>query len=178
MPKSMSAAPIFKQMEKIERVKGDKNQRLLELGDGGTGISSPPVALGDFAKFLDSVKNILHGNDPVAKSKILRHLIHRIDVGKDNVKITYKLDESSLLREPIYLGSRIFLCPKSGKVLESRNEKGIKKGGRALNSAAGLVGRRNLPNKSSNSLTYGGRYRIRTCDLFHVKEEICSKSFF
>jgi len=36
----------------------------------------------------------------------------------EEVKVYYNVDESSLLRESMNLGSRIFLCPKSGKVVK------------------------------------------------------------
>ena len=67
----------------------------------------------------------MRNSDPDIKAKIIKRLIHRIEVGEKEVKIFYKVDESSLLREPMHLGSRLFLCQKLGKVVDMAEKRHI-----------------------------------------------------
>ena len=115
LPKSVSATPIFKQMEKVEKLKKEAEAKLQEIKKMGARLSEPPIDLKSYEKFLESLKSIMKTASPEMKSKIIRRLIHRIEVGKKEVKIYYNVDKSSLVREPMYLGSRIFFMPKTGQ---------------------------------------------------------------
>ncbi|MCB9085779.1 MAG: recombinase family protein [Bdellovibrionaceae bacterium] len=125
LPKSVSAKPIFKQMERIEALKAETSGKIERLRGTDSGRQAePPIELSEYRKFLASLKDLLRGDDQAIKAKIIKRLIHRIEVGKESVTISYKADKPSLLREPLDLGSRFFLCQKSGKVLEFPNKKG------------------------------------------------------
>ena len=155
LPKSVSATPIFKQMEKIEGLKSEIESQLSSRNLKAP-AQAPPMELENYRRFLMSLQKLISGEEHEIKSKILRRLIHRIDVGKESITISYKLDESSLLREPIELGSRLFLCPKQGKVLEFKNKKGDK-GSHPVASDFFNV-------RCSKSLTNGRGTRTRTSD--------------
>ena len=118
LPPSVSATPIFKQMEKVEEAKKQSESLLENIKREGNPTSDPPIGIRSYTTFLASLKHLVTGNDPEIKAKIIKRLIHRIEVGEKEVKVFYSVDESSLLREPMLLGSHLFLCPDSGKVRE------------------------------------------------------------
>ncbi len=126
LPKKVSANPIFKQMEKLEVLKEACEKSIEEVRRLGSKSTEKPVGLKSYSKFLGSLKDLFTNGPPEIKAKIIQRLIHRIEVGEKEVKVYYNVDESSLLREPMYLGSRFFLCLKSGKVIEKPNKKGDK----------------------------------------------------
>ncbi|MCB0413224.1 MAG: recombinase family protein [Bdellovibrionales bacterium] len=124
LPKSVSAVPIYKQMERIEEEKSGVQKTLKDLKIRGVSSKEPPIELSKFSKFLESLKTILNSDDHELRSKIIKRLVHKVIPSENEVEIQFKVCESSLLREPIDLGSRLFLCPKRGQVLKL----GIKKG--------------------------------------------------
>ena len=110
-------------MEKVESFKEDCEKQLDEYKHHGSRVCDPPIGIRSYATFLESLRGVMRHESPEIKAKIIRRLIHRIEVGKDEVKIYYNVDENRLLREPMNLGSRLFLCAKSGKVIDLRQKK-------------------------------------------------------
>ncbi|MCB9025994.1 MAG: recombinase family protein [Bdellovibrionaceae bacterium] len=154
LPKSVSATPIFKQMEKVELAKAKSEKQLEDLKRVGSNASDPPIGIKSYSAFLSSLRQLVKSGDPEIKAKIIKRLIHRIEVGEREVKVYFNVDESSLLREPMYLGSRIFLCPKQGKVIEFPQKDATRpfRGGASAESAEFL----NFSiRECSNSLTFG-----------------------
>ncbi len=117
LPKTVSAAPVFKQMEKLESAKAQAEERIEGLSKAEQRTSQPPMNLKDYTIFLESLRSLMIGDNPVVKAKIIKRLIHRIEVGEREVRIHYNVG-NTLLREPLDLGSRLFLHPKQGKVIE------------------------------------------------------------
>ncbi|MBT4760066.1 MAG: recombinase family protein [Bdellovibrionaceae bacterium] len=156
LPKSVSASPVFKQMEKLEALKLECEKNIEEAKRLGSGPEDKPVGLKSYTKFLSSLQDLFKNGPPEIKAKIIQRLIHRIELGEKEVKIYYNVDESRLLREPMYLGSRFFLCLKTGKVIESTNKKGDKE---ALALVASSQSSDFLYGNSSNSLTFGAHER-------------------
>ena len=180
LPKSVSATPIFKQMERVEKAKTKAEKQLEEMQKQGHQTNDPPIGMKSYTTFLSSLKHLIKGSDPEIKAKIIKRLIHRIEVGEKKVKIFYNVDEDSLLREPMHLGSRLFLCPKSGKVLEfSGKTRGkvaaipINGEGKEAGASVAASDASSYPNTfftrgSSNSLTNGVPNESRT-RVFAVK---------
>ena len=129
-------------MEKLEQRKKTNTNKVDKLNQSKLQVVPPPIELKQYQKFLKALKKLIKSSDADAKAKIIKPLIHRIDVGKDDVVITYKLDQSSLLREPIHLGSGISFDPKSKEILRVAqkdvvgSDLGRKKSGKNKSSAA------------------------------------------
>jgi site-specific DNA recombinase len=158
LPKKVSANPIFKQMEKLETLKETCEKSIEDAKRLGSSATDKPVGLKSYSKFLDSLKDLFKNGPPEIKSKIIQRLIHRIEVGQKEVKIYYNIDESSLLREPMYLGSRFFLCLDTGKVIEKPNKKGHKE----VDPMASEINPTFFESGCSNSLTNGALGENRT----------------
>ena len=119
LPKSVSAGPIYKQMEKIEALRSETKKKLEELKQSGAVLrKEPPIELKKFKPFLESLKTVMDSDDHELRSKIIKRLVHKVIPSEKGVEIQFKVCESSLLRESINLGSRLFLCPKSDVVRE------------------------------------------------------------
>lgn len=90
IPKSVSAAPIFKQMEKIERLKVEAETKLIAL-DQVTGVrGDPPVDIQTFETFLTHLKEFVTRDiDAPTKTKVIQKLVHKVQVFKDSVKIHF-----------------------------------------------------------------------------------------
>ena len=163
LPKSVSAAPIFKQMERIEDAKTKAQKRLEEVKKHNH-ISLPPIEIKSYTAFVDSLKGLIAGGDPEVKSKIIKRLIHRIEVLDKEVKIFYNVDENSLLREPMILGPHS-LCPESGTVIELSDQKGKIAGGSEepldMTASSHFLHSSNFyAGGGSNSLTAGAERQI------------------
>ncbi|MCB0368140.1 MAG: recombinase family protein [Bdellovibrionales bacterium] len=107
LPKSVSAAPIFKQMEKLTEHK-ELYEKQLEAFQVKGGLEIKPIELRQYQALLKTLREFWKNGDSETKSKIIQWLIHRIDVGKDSVTIHYQLIENELVRESVLSGSRPF----------------------------------------------------------------------
>ena len=97
LPKSVSASLIYKQMEKLEDA---KKQAVSEL-EGLQRIKGPyrelPADFRDFRSFTAFVgKALKEASDPEVKAKIIKRLIHKVEVGVDRVKIHYFVGEDTV----------------------------------------------------------------------------------
>lgn len=92
LPKSVSATPIFKQMEKLELVKKDLEEGLLKIKDLNIdGRLVPIETFEEFAAFAGlTIKN---NPDFNIRRNLLQKFIHRIEIGVDSIKIYWNLDK-------------------------------------------------------------------------------------
>jgi site-specific DNA recombinase len=88
IPAGVSAKPIFSQMEKLERRKGELKAQAGELEAAGT-QREMPVSLSDYRSFLASLEPILQDLTPELKAEIVKQLVHRIDVSEDGIVIHF-----------------------------------------------------------------------------------------
>ena len=89
LPKGVSAATFYRQMEKLEATKQEALERLREL-ESNRGIRGLPADFKDYTAFLGLAARALgEFSDPEAKAKIVRRLIHKVEIGVDEVKIHY-----------------------------------------------------------------------------------------
>lgn len=99
LPKSVSAGPFFKQMEKLELLKKDLEDKLIRDGS----LSRPSTlsfvkeeTFRDFANYWE--KFLLTANDEM-KKKIVQKFVRRVEVGKDELKIHWLVDEEHYQEE-------------------------------------------------------------------------------
>ncbi len=90
LPKGISASHIYKQMEKLEKLKDEDEVRLREA-EKNNGSVEMPVALNTYQVFLSGLKTMMGDvcSDPKTKSDIIRKLIHKIEVTNDSLKVHY-----------------------------------------------------------------------------------------
>jgi hypothetical protein len=89
IPKTVSAVPIFKQMEKLETAK-QEIEKQIQLLDQQSQSGEKTAELQTFEGFGKYLRNMISSSaDSSLKAKIIGKLIHRINVNKEGVKIHY-----------------------------------------------------------------------------------------
>ncbi|GJL79161.1 MAG: cassette chromosome recombinase B [Nitrospinaceae bacterium] len=100
LPKTVSATPIFNQMEKIEVKKTETEKRLGEVKKQKGASLRQPIELKDFQSFLKAVWQVFNQAEPEVQEKVIKKLIHKIELFQNEVKIYYIVDKEHLLEEP------------------------------------------------------------------------------
>lgn len=127
LPKSISAASIFKQMEKIEELRQLEQAKIdtLEREHGGTEF---PVSYTSYTAFLKGLHHLTHRPDSIPhRARIIQKLIKQIEVKPDGLRVHYYVGKTriegelaqasssaSLKRQRDY--SNFFLVPGSNKL--------------------------------------------------------------
>jgi site-specific DNA recombinase len=89
LPKSVSPAPIFKQMERIEELKAKTAAQLKEVNAGGKG-QDRPAEFQTYQILRKALMKLMTASDSSEiQEKIIKRLIHKIEVGTDTVKVHY-----------------------------------------------------------------------------------------
>jgi len=157
IPKGLSPAPIFSQMEKLEALKSVAAAEVDDILRSGV-RSEPPTALRDYQTYLAQIRQLLTISDsPELRTKIIHRLVRKIEVAEGALRIHF------------YVGKHQFVQPEPVRPTGSDTER-IIIGGLPSGKAAFTF----LDN-GSNRLTNGGSARGRTVDLYHVK---VMKAFF
>jgi len=98
LPVTVSPAPLFKQMEKLEVVKKDLQDRLLKVKD--INLSERLVSIETFEEFKRIAKKTLMENpDFNIKRNILQKFIHRVEIGVESMRIFWNLDQENFESE-------------------------------------------------------------------------------
>lgn len=144
LPKSVSATPIFKQMEKFEETKAIYQSRL-ELAKAQSGQQDLPVATDDLNEFKKSIMQLLKlQDDPEIRTKLIAKVVHRVDVTKDGVEIQFHIGSSHYSQELALMGSSRSLIPKSEEKREATPPQPkffSEKGSRSLQNGGGAGSR-------------------------------------
>jgi site-specific DNA recombinase len=109
LPKSISAAPIYKQMERLEEIKRDYDNDLAALKATGKTSLDRVVNFDVFDDFASYYRKFFTAVIPPNDLKqMLKRFIHRVDVGVDKVKVHWLVDGEHYDRELALLraGSR------------------------------------------------------------------------
>ncbi len=101
LPASVSPAPIYSQMEKLEKMKAEAERALTEISSKRVMID-PPAELKDFQIFLSTLKSWLKKSDsPNVRALIARTLIKKIVVSEVSVEVHFFIGETYV---QIFLG--------------------------------------------------------------------------
>ena len=93
LPQDISAAPIYKQLREIQKVKEKVEKDILKL-EGSCSRGNEPAAIEDYQAFLTIVKKGLEEDSTKEwRSKLIRQIIGKIEVGTDRVKIHWRTGE-------------------------------------------------------------------------------------
>ncbi|MBI2580115.1 MAG: recombinase family protein [Candidatus Aenigmarchaeota archaeon] len=95
LPKTVSAEPIFRQMEKIEILKNEEEKRLVRVQTENF-YAEKPASLNTYQDFLADLKRL--AADPTAKTKVLETLIHKIRITPEGFKLEFFAGEDSIER--------------------------------------------------------------------------------
>ena len=99
LPKGVSASIIFNQMEKLEAAKKEALEKISVLKQSSGGFRELPVDFKDYQSLLGLVDKIFGKCiKPEVKTKIIKRLVHKVEVGIDKVKIHYYAGEDYLQR--------------------------------------------------------------------------------
>lgn len=94
LPHTISPAPIYKQMEKLEERKFKAQDRIAALRESGV-MRDEPAEMRDFEKFTQSLKAILESEDSLkVKAKVIQALVSKIVVMREGLEIFFKVGES------------------------------------------------------------------------------------
>ena len=107
LPQEVSAAPIYKQMEKLEVEKKALEERILKLKDKELEKEIPADSF-TYERLLDVLRDLqARGITTAKKQKIIVSLIERIEIFPDKLEIHYGLGKSRVNRE-LAIASSLF----------------------------------------------------------------------
>lgn len=105
LPKEVSAAPIYKQMEKLEGDKKLLELQVLKLRDEEVDRELPTDGV-TYVKLLDVFRNLKEsGLTTAKKQRIITSLLERIEIFPDKLEIHYGLGRSKIKKELVYANS-------------------------------------------------------------------------
>lgn len=129
LPKGVSATPIYRQMEKIEV---EKSETEVAISSHNQGIGAElPAAFTAYENFLHAVQMVFGGVltaealDPAKEDacrRLVKSLIHQVEVFPEKLRLHYYAGQSHTEREPPNGGSRLkVLKPEDAKNFGSRS---------------------------------------------------------
>ncbi|MBC7419383.1 MAG: recombinase family protein [Bdellovibrio sp.] len=94
IPKSVSATPIFKQMEKLEAIKNEIMDAITKSNHGHTvPIEKRLIDLETFEAFAKSFRKFIKTMDHDMKKAMVQKFIKKVEVGVDSIKIQWIIDK-------------------------------------------------------------------------------------
>ena len=151
IPKGVSAEPVFRQMDKLQKLKDAEQKRLERLQIEGESIDEP-VDLKDYRAFLATLRHTLAKTlSKEEQRKIIQLLVHKIEVFPSKIKI-HSYIGGGYVEEQLQT-----LKNKQGTVLGTKKTE-------AANAASAF-----FAVSGSNWLTNGGNGRTRTSGLTLIR---------
>lgn len=100
LPKSVSAAPIYKQMERLEEIKSSHESELQALRSTGRTSLDRVVDLSKFEEFSAHYRKLVTKEiEPNELRQMIKKFIHKVEVGTETVKIHWIVDDEHFERE-------------------------------------------------------------------------------
>lgn len=99
LPKAVSPASFFKQMEKIELMKQELERKLLDENKAFSVSPQRFVRPETFERFSDHWKWLLATASEEMKKKIIHKYVRRIEIGKNEITINFLVDEDHYTTE-------------------------------------------------------------------------------
>ncbi len=130
VPKGLSPAPIYDQMQRLDGLKTQAQAELEEILRLGF-QAEPPVQLREYQSYLATIGNLLgFAQSPQLKAKIVQRLVHKIEVFPTTFNIHFLVDKAAMIK--------IDWEPEGG-VLEAKNN--LVTGSNTLTSGGSARGR-------------------------------------
>ena len=99
LPKTVSAAPIYKQMERLEEIRRENQEALVNLRTTGRTSLDRIVSLEKFEDFASHYQKYLREATVTEQKQMLQKFIRKVEVGVDSVKIHWIVDQDHFDRE-------------------------------------------------------------------------------
>lgn len=99
LPKSISAAPVFKQMEKLEIAKKEIEESLAKVKKQPINFEQRIVKVQTFQAFAENYRKFIKNADHEVKKQMVQKFIKKVEIGVDEVKIHWNLDQEHYERE-------------------------------------------------------------------------------
>lgn len=100
LPKTVSAAPIYKQMERLQQAKVDYELQLQELKDGGKTSYERIVGLDTLETFSDLYKKFVSLESTfVHRKELVKKFVSKVEVSPDAVFIHFIVDQDYYKQE-------------------------------------------------------------------------------
>ena len=95
LPTNISAAPIYKQMEQLQKAREQLQTGLMEFNATRGNISQIPIKLADYRAFLEVIQESFERETSAEwRSQLLKRLIQKIEVGTDKIRIHYYIGQN------------------------------------------------------------------------------------
>jgi site-specific DNA recombinase len=153
LPKSISATPIYHQMQKLEALKNEAQAQLRRLESEGSN-KGELVELKTYEIFRETLSSLLNQNpSPKMKSQIARYLVRWIKVHPDGVDINWAFGDDYI---------KCILASWNDSKMDKKQvlDIGQKKGAEVIDFSP----EKKPPCGGSNTLTFGWGGRIRTSE--------------
>lgn len=112
LPREVSAKPLYSKMAQLEKQKDEINKNLEERRRELKGLMEEPAKTENWKKFLEvfgkAFKNHLSTDD---QTKLIKTLVHKIELGEKDLKIHYFVGEDHIKKEASNIAGRFFLYP-------------------------------------------------------------------
>ncbi len=166
IPKGMSPAPIFTQMQRLEALKKSVKEELDKILCSGE-ITDIPAALKEYVKFCELVRSVILGEiNEDLKSKIIKLFVHKVEVLPESYKLHLYVGRDHL---------RLIQNEKAKQTAKySIDGSDQKEEGPGLASPGPST---IFYNFGSKRLTFGGSDRDRTDDLLHAMQALSQLSY-
>ncbi len=99
LPKSISAVPVFKQMEKLEIAKKEIEESLAKVKKQPINFEQRIVKVQTFQAFAENYRKFIKNADHEVKKQMVQKFIKKVEIGVDEVKIHWNLDQEHYERE-------------------------------------------------------------------------------
>lgn len=100
LPKGISAAPLYKQMQKLESVKNEYEASLALLSESGQGRADRIVQFDALRAFAKHYKEFLtQDSNPQQRNRLIRKFVEKVEVGVDSIRINFFVDKKHYERE-------------------------------------------------------------------------------
>ncbi len=105
LPKNLSPAPVYKQMEKLERLKKEQAERIVDLNHETEG-SRMPAQLSTFEALLAALKTLRDQPESVlTRAKIVHALVEKVELTPTSARVHFRVGEEDLQWELTKAGS-------------------------------------------------------------------------
>lgn len=100
LPKTVSAAPLYKHMERLEGIKKEHEAKLLDLAMNGRLGASRIVGLDTFENFASYYRAfVMKGASVPEQKQMVQKFIRKVEVGTETVRIHFIADKEHFERE-------------------------------------------------------------------------------
>lgn len=112
LPKEVSAKPLYTKMAQLQKQKDEINKSLEKKQKELNGLMEEPAKTDNWKKFLEVFGKIFKTHLSVDdQTKLIKTLVHKIELGAKDLKIHYFVGEDHIKKEGQQMLAHLFLYP-------------------------------------------------------------------